>query len=76
MGSMAEIFEKGGQIEVFSARKKLGGCYGAYHVEISEEELEAMKSGKVLYFVINGGEYAIALTSKEKNVKVKFKYDD
>ena len=72
---MISSFENDEKIEIFSARKKLDGCYGAFQIEVSESELEAMKKGKVLYFVINGGEYAIALTSKEKNIKVNFKYE-
>ena len=65
--------EKEGKVKVFSARKKLDGCYGAFQIEISEEELEAMKNGNVLYFTIQCGEYAVALTSKEKNIKINFK---
>lgn len=61
---------------VENARKHLDGCYGGEHIEIAEADIEAMKNGKVIYLTVNGGEYAIALTAKEKNVKVKFKYED
>ena len=72
---MIDSFDNDEKIEVFSARKKLDGCYGAFQIEVSDSEIKKKKKGKVLYFTIQGGEYAIALTSKEKNIKVNFKYE-
>lgn len=61
---------------VYNKRKHLDGCYCGYQFEIDEADLEELKKGKVIYFTLNYGEYAVALTCKERNIEVTFKYDD
>ena len=61
---------------VYNKRKHLDGCYCGYQIEIDEADLEELKKGKVIYFNLNYGEYAVALTCKERNINVTFKYDD
>ena len=39
-------------------------CYGTDWIEISEEELEALKIGKILHIEENGGEYQMFLKLK------------
>lgn len=61
--------------EIYNKRKHVNGCYQGFQIEIEEADLEELKKGKVICFNLNCGEYAVALTCKERNIKVNFKYD-
>lgn len=46
------------------AENEFGRCYGSFKIELTDEEIEALKEGKELATTINAKEYTIFI-SKE-----------
>ena len=52
--------------DIKDKRHKIDPCYGLETREITDEDIEALKSGKRLYTTINGDEYALLITYRKE----------
>lgn len=46
------------------AENEFGRCYGSFKIELTNEEIEALKEGKELATTINAKEYTIFISRK------------
>ena len=50
----------------YSKNKKVDHCYGLEEFAITDEDIENLKKGKILYTTINADEYALVLKYKKE----------
>lgn len=60
--------------EVKDKRHKIDPCYGLEKRIITDEDIEALKKGKILWTGINADEYAMILVYEDfKNEPIKYR---
>lgn len=68
-GASAPLIFLGGKVmgdfEIVNKDSKIDTCYGLETFHITEEEINALLSGKKLYSTVNCGEYAITIEMAE-----------